>query len=123
MKSLNLFALTRVNDVGTFYNFEKQLSGREIPLKAKAYEMQCIIEFVNSLRNVGALIENFDGFYHSYVIQQIGKEFDLLRIGYSGIINIELKSQQVAEEKIQSQLINNKYYLSHLGRPCRFLLL
>lgn len=116
MNSLNLFSLSRVNDVDTFAKFEKQLSGREVLLKVKEHEMLCIIELVNSLLNCGAQFETLDGFYYSFVISQIGKEFDLLRIGDCEIINIELKSQQVQEEKIQSQLIKNKYYLSHLER-------
>ena len=34
----------------------------------------------------------FDGFYVGYHIPQIGKEFDLLRIGKEYLVNIEIKS-------------------------------
>lgn len=48
-----------------------------------------------------------------YKIPQIGKEFDLLRIGENFLVNIELKSTST-EEKILKQLVRNKYYLSYL---------
>lgn len=57
-----------------------------------------------------------DGFYFSFTIPQIGKEFDLLRISDQEVVNIEIKLNNVSEDKIKKQLIKNKYYLSHLGR-------
>ena len=38
-------------------------------------------------------ISNFNDFYIGYIIPQIGKEFDLLKITDNNIIDIELKSQ------------------------------
>src|SRR5690606_26365837 len=46
---------------------------------------------------------------------QIGKEFDLIRIGTEFILNIELKCRSTVE-KIEKQLKRNKYYLSFLGK-------
>jgi hypothetical protein len=57
----------------------------------------------------------FDKYYVGYSIPQIGKEFDLLRIGTHTIINIELKSDSTLES-IKKQLQKNKYYLSFLKR-------
>ncbi len=57
----------------------------------------------------------FDGYYIGYKIPQISKEFDLLKITESLVINIELKSG-ADEEKIKKQLIHNKYYLDSLGK-------
>ena len=111
-----MFTLSKVNDVDTFAKFEKQLSRREELLKVKEHEMLSIIELVNLLLDRGVNIETLNGFYYSFVIPQIGKEFDLLRVCEKEILNIELKSQYVSEEKIQVQLIQNKYYLSHLDR-------
>ncbi|MDD2357016.1 MAG: hypothetical protein PHX13_03785 [Thiovulaceae bacterium] len=37
----------------------------------------------------------FENYYLNYEIPQIGKEFDLLRIGTDSIINIELKSEKI----------------------------
>jgi hypothetical protein len=58
----------------------------------------------------------FDNYYINYKIPQIGKEFDLLRIGEDTLLNIELKSEQMDENKILEQLQRNFYYLSFLGR-------
>lgn len=57
----------------------------------------------------------FKGFYVGYKIQHISKEFDLLRFGENYIINIELKRISTAD-KIKTQLIRNKYYLSHISK-------
>lgn len=58
----------------------------------------------------------FENYYLNYEIPQIGKEFDLLRIGSESIINIELKSEKVDDEAILKQLKRNYYYLSFLQK-------
>lgn len=58
----------------------------------------------------------YENYYLNYKIPQIDKEFDLLKIGKTSIINIELKSEQVSEEKILKQLKRNYYYLSFLEK-------
>ena len=57
-----------------------------------------------------------ENFYLNYKIPQINKEFDLLRIGKTSIVNIELKSKNIDEERILKQLQRNYYYLSFLDR-------
>ena len=47
---------------------------------------------------------------------ETGKEFDLLQIKEDQIVNIELKSGVVSDEAICRQLLQNRYYLSVLGR-------
>lgn len=117
MNSINLFTLTRVNDFNVFSKFEKQLSSRYNELKVREHEMNSIIQLVERLRNYGAKYNDLDNFYFSFEIPQIGKEFDLLRIGDNKIINIEVKSNHVKKEKIRDQLVKNKYYLAHLSCP------
>ena len=56
----------------------------------------------------------FDGFVFSYTIPQIGKEFDLLSLRQHGVVNVEIKSQHVAECKIEKQLRQNYHYLKFL---------
>lgn len=58
----------------------------------------------------------FDYFYVGFQIEQIGKEFDLLRIAENYIVNIELKSIHTGD-KMRKQLLRNKYYLTFLKRP------
>lgn len=50
-------------------------------------------------------------FYVGFKIPQINKEFDLLRFTSDYILNIELKSKMISEEKIKRQLQKNLYYL------------
>jgi len=60
-------------------------------------------------------MQDFDGFYIGYSIQQIGKEFDLLKFTKQGILNIELKTElppDGREEKILKQMRTNHYYLN-----------
>lgn len=57
----------------------------------------------------------FENYYINYEIAQIGKEFDILRIGENSVVNIELKSQK-DESKILKQLQKNYYYLSFLQK-------
>lgn len=116
MNAINLYALTRFNDVDRFYNYEQFLSSRREELHRNEREMLSLLSFSNLLfaSTVDPLIQN--GYFFSYTIPQISKEFDLLRISSDTVINIELKSEMVAEERILKQLRQNKYYLSHLGK-------
>lgn len=59
----------------------------------------------------------FPPFFYSFQIPRLGKEFDLLQIKDNHIVNIELKSGVVSDQAIRKQLIQNRYYLSVLGRP------
>lgn len=54
--------------------------------------------------------------YFGFSIPRISKEFDCLWIGERTIVNIELKSQNVGEDRIRKQLVQNKYYLQHLQK-------
>lgn len=83
----------------------------------KKSELEDIERFYQKINECSDIEMNFyDGFYVGYHIPQIGKEFDLLRIGYNFLINIEIKSQ-AESEKIKAQLIKNKYYLSFMEKP------
>lgn len=61
----------------------------------------------------------FSGYYVGYKIPQIGKEFDLLRMGKNYIVNIEIKKDS-QENKITKQLLRNKYYLSAIDRKAYY---
>lgn len=86
----------------------------------KPHEVRNLNSFCNYMATEGCSISNFDGFYVSYSIAQIGKEFDLLRFGFENIINIEIKSElKIAQkhEKILRQMQENYYYLKFLDKP------
>lgn len=117
MKPLNLYMLTRVKDPALFALYEQHLSGREELKRINAHEQESLRLFTDALLEAGVSVSHLDGFYFSYTIRHIGKEFDLLKFSSDrrSILNIELKSEDVGEERIRDQLIQNRYYLGHLS--------
>ena len=116
MKSISIYAVTRNQNIGQLQKLERQLSGREYFLKMRTWELESMRSLVRELEahmdEVYAL-----RFFYSFQIPRLGKEFDLLQIKDEQIVNIELKSGVVSDETIRKQLIQNRYYLSVLGRP------
>lgn len=113
MKAVNLYLLTRNRDKKFYTPYENVLSGRDEMLKVKEHEFDNLIHLVDILWKKGVTVGELEGFYYGYKIRQIGKEFDLLKISDNNqVLNVELKSQQVSEEKIKKQLLKNQYYLS-----------
>ena len=115
MKSISIYAVTRNQNIGQLQKLERQLSGREYFLKMRTWELESMRSLVRELEahmdEVYAL-----RFFYSFQIPRLGKEFDLLQIKDEQIVNIELKSGAVSDETIRKQLIQNRYYLSVLGR-------
>lgn len=113
MKAVNLYFLTRVKNPSLYTEFENVLSDRRPPQRVKSHEFENLIHLVDLLLAHHVPPERFGGFYYGYSISQIGKEFDLLKIkDDQKVLNIELKSRAVPEEKIERQLLKNEYYLS-----------
>lgn len=119
MKAINLFTFTRIQqDYSTEY--ENLLSQREKKEKVKTHEFETLTKFVNLLQDNGVEISVQEGFFYSFKIEQIGKEFDLLKINRDNLVlNIELKSELIEEDKMKKQLEQNKYYLNHLANDIR----
>lgn len=115
MHAINLYALSRISDPEIFPQFEKQLSQRETELLYKQREVESLTLFVDTLITHSAELNILNHYYYSFSIPQISKEFDLLRINDDKIINIELKSSSVPEDKIHKQLLQNLHYLSFLS--------
>ena len=118
MKSLSIYSITRKQNTEQLQKLERQLSGRAYFLKVRDWEMNSMRSFVDQLElhmeEVYAL-----RFFYSFTIPRLGKEFDLIQIKEEQIVNIELKSGEVTEEAIRKQLLQNRYYLSVLGKPIR----
>lgn len=93
--------------------FQSYLDYHSINIKND--ELNDLDVFAEHLKSLTANIEIFDNYFIGYCIPQIGKEFDLLRIGTETIVNIELKREST-NEKILKQLKRNKYYLSFLNK-------
>ncbi len=115
MKSINLFSFTRIEyDCATKYS--NTLTYDTVYTKVREHEFVSLKSLVNILLENGLDVSDFDGFFFSYKIAQIGKEFDLLKVDPGRrVLNIELKSQKVDQKKILAQLKRNEYYLNHLA--------
>lgn len=87
----------------------------------KHQELQSL-EFIYDQLNVSfpnneLLVTNLlGGCYFGFKIPRISKEFDCLWIGKETIVNIELKSKEVGNDKIEKQLRQNVYYLRLLQK-------
>jgi hypothetical protein len=116
MKPINIYALTRLNTPALMSKMERQMSGRDRFLKIREWEIAGLRLLCEKLQPVCRDACSLT-FYYSYNMQKLGKEFDLIRIADDQIVNIELKSGNVSNEAIRGQLLQNRYYLSTLGRP------
>ena len=130
MKAVNLLLLTRTHEAKTVSMLYHALSGRADSKTVSAHEAASLWSFADRASSClealeakadispGSRMACLDGFFFSYVIEHIGKEFDLLKIARDGscILNIELKSEKIEEERIARQLEQNRYYLSHIAR-------
>lgn len=115
MKPVNLLSI-----ICAKHDFEEDflklyLANFGIKLKdIKKVEWDSLLAFFKKYKKT-AFIKHFENFFWGYEINQISKEFDLLRICEESVINIELKSENTGYE-ISDQLIQNKYYLKSLKR-------
>ena len=119
MKAINIYTYSRIQeDMAT--EFENILSKRSKKLKVKPQEFDAIRSLVNMLLGIGVEIKDFENFFLSFTIEQIGKEFDLIKLDKDNLVlSIELKSEEVGVEAIQNQLEKNRYYLKHLAPDVR----
>lgn len=115
MKKVNIFELCNLYNL-TDINIEqvKQYLGIEY-IKEREQEIDGLNKLCEVFKDIVYDHHIFENYYVNYKIPQIGKEFDLLRIGNDSVVNIELKSQK-DEDKILKQLKRNYYYLSFLGK-------
>ncbi len=93
-------------------NIKKYLELKNI----KSRELITINRLCQELKKTFLYHHICNNFYLNYKIPQIGKEFDLLRIGKKQIVNIELKSEKINDNEILKQLERNYYYLSFLQK-------
>ncbi|MEE1249422.1 MAG: DNA/RNA helicase domain-containing protein [Lachnospiraceae bacterium] len=113
MRSINIYTLTREVRSEVLPLYEKSLSQRDEPLRIHEEEIALIRYIVNNFIFYKVKMSVVANWFYSFTIPQIGKEFDLIKLGKNRVaVNLELKSQEVSEEKIIKQLIQNQYYLS-----------
>lgn len=90
-------------------------------IKPKPKELLSLDKFVKQMvslspMNPELITKLLGDCYYGFAIPRISKEFDCLWIGEKTVVNIELKSQDVGEERIKKQLCQNRYYLQHLKK-------
>ena len=119
MKAINIYTYSRIQeDMAT--EFENVLAQRSKKLKVKSQEFNTIKTLVDLLLDIDTEIKDFDNFFVSFTIEQIGKEFDLIKLDKGNLVlNIELKSEDIGVEAIKNQLEKNRYYLKHLASDLR----
>ncbi len=125
MKAMNLYLLTRAAPGREFSMLAGELSGTVNRKEYSRHEAQSLRSLTDALvpylkekaQGSGSWIPFLDGFYFSFTIAHISKEFDLLKISGDGtcVLNIELKSEEITEERVYKQLAQNRYYLSHIS--------
>lgn len=118
MRAINIYTLTRIERPQDLTRADRQLSGRTHFLKIKDWEIRGLKALTDRLYGMLKDISCLD-FYYSFTIPKLGKEFDLLRINKDTVINIELKSRTISDERIKYQLQQNRNYLALLGRSIR----
>ena len=116
MKPINLYSLAKIADIEAFSLYRQKASQLEEMPETRTHEQGSLIRLVSEMIKRGCGISSFEDFYFGYAIPQIGKEFDLLKITETQVLNIELKSEEVDFAKIEKQLVRNRYYLQYLGR-------
>ena len=115
-RPINIYSLSRIHEESPFNIIERHSSQKSDLQRTKAHEIESLRLLVDALLAAGVTLDECDGFFYSFHIPQIGKEFDLLKITDKLCINIELKSTTVSQEQILNQLLKNRHYLSHLGK-------
>ena len=79
MKSVSIYALTRKQNLSNLSCLEHHLSGREKPLKVRAWEINSMRALVDQLEKYMPEVYRLRLFY-SFQILRLGKEFDLLQL-------------------------------------------
>ena len=113
VRAINLLSLLNAQADLNDLSFKKYVGGFGINPHIRTNELEDLQALVDALRSRTPFTYIFNGFFVGFMINQIGKEFDLLRIGQKSVVNIELKRKST-EEKIVKQLIQNEYYLKFL---------
>lgn len=84
--------------------------------KDHRYHHQEILDICALIDCISVAKDKYKGYIYSYVVPQLNKEFDLIKISKTACLNIELKSQIVPKDRIEHQLKQNYHYLKLLNR-------
>ena len=79
MKPINIYALTRVENLSLISRLERQMSARKRFLHVKQWELKSLKAFTDHITDCIDDAVSFH-FYYSFQIPKLGKEFDLIFI-------------------------------------------
>lgn len=128
MKTINLKSLLEIYDKNGSINippaFMNYLGSKDYGLKIKNKELNPLKSLLTTLEKIdpSLTLKNLNSFYIGYEIPQIGKEFDLLRICGSTVLNIEYKREAVDKDKVKKQALRNHYYLKFLDKEIKLFI-
>ena len=112
MNSINLFHVVEAKNNENLAQYIQELAQTVEPPQIREHEIDTLSALVKNMKSSDG-ISNLDGFYFGFIIEQIGKEFDLIKYDKKiGILNVELKAENVGIPKMRQQLERNRYYLS-----------
>ena len=114
-RPVNIYNLSRIHEEDPFNIVERHHSQCKEIQRTQYHEIESLRLLTDELLKNDISIADLDGFFYSFQIPQIGKEFDLLKFTDKLCLNIELKSVSVPEAQILEQLLKNRHYLGHLG--------
>lgn len=106
----NILSLTTIRDKDVLKDYLSYI-GADISYS----EIESLSALCRALNIPGVPIEAFDHYTVGYLIPQISKEFDLLRVADASIINIELKTKFNYAAALK-QLQENYAYLNYLHK-------
>ena len=112
MQPISLYLLTREQDPGIFALYERHLSGRQLVRQTNRREQESLRALVEDLlsdrEGEGLSPEQLSGFYYSYTIRHISKEFDLVKFprGRNCVLNIELKNSSIPYEGMEEKILD-----------------
>lgn len=112
MKAINLRSLIVAKETLSPSLLQRMIETFEIDIKR--HELEDLKILVDAIYEKGT-ITPLHHFFVGFRIEQISKEFDLLRVSDECVVNIELKWQNTGE-KMERQLRQNRYYLNSLDR-------
>ena len=118
MQSINLYSFVQAYKDLKAKNFYQYIHRFNMNERLRRTELEDLTKLTEQLKQAKASAALVQSFYFGYAIQQISKEFDLLRIGTNMVLNVELKRIST-KDRVLKQLLQNEYYLRFLNVPIK----
>lgn len=111
MKVVDLYSLINIESPDIYKKMEEKFT-----FHMKKHEKVTLTKFINKLKTDDMGPVSTKGYIFDYHLIGNEKEFDILKNTKNFILNIELKSDNKSKAEMQSQLIQNRFYLSKTNK-------